>query len=166
VGWALLVAQEPVSGWELPVEAEPVSWLELAVGPEPVPGRELPVGPEPVSWLELPVGQEPLAGRELLVGPELAVTAKAVPPPARMRAAAMPAVTSDRVRRRAPPRMIVVGAKFGASALFAKSLMAFTNSFSKGVYPVQPEGRASFDVIGVLPWAAVVKGRRAMGTDA
>jgi hypothetical protein len=67
----------------------------------------------------------------------------------------MPAVTSDRLRR--APRMMVAGAKSGAFVLFAKSLMALTSSSSKGVYPLQPGGRASFDVIGFLPLAAAMK---------
>jgi hypothetical protein len=74
----------------------------------------------------------------------------------------MPAVTSDRLWR--APRMMVAGANSGASVLFAKFLMAFTSSSSKGVYPVRPEVRASFDVIGLLLLAAAMKVLRVRGT--
>jgi hypothetical protein len=64
--------------------------------------------------------------------------ARAVPPPAAMRAAvtaATPMVRLRRVRRR-----IWDASKPGASAEFANRFMAFISSSSKGV---QPEGHAS-----------------------
>jgi hypothetical protein len=170
------VAPDPVSGLLEPVVPDQDSEPLDPVGPQPVSGLLEPLTPDPDSGLLVAVGRqlvagwlvpvEPVAGCLVAAGPEPAVTAKAVPPSAKIKTAAvMPTATSDRVRRRAP-RMMVAGVKSGAPVLFAKPLIAFTSSSSKGVNPVQPEGRASFDVIGILPWAAALKGRRARGTDA
>ncbi|CAM5501471.1 hypothetical protein SALBM311S_03462 [Streptomyces alboniger] len=77
-----------------------------------------------------------------------------------MRAAATAAMPKVRLRR--VRRTIWGASNSGASAEFANRFMAFISSSSKGV---QPEGRASpYEVIGFLPWAAVVKGRRVRGT--